>query len=90
MAILGLRALYFCLSGLLTRFHYLGKGLAVLLGFIGVKMLLQAASKYVDGVPTIPTGSLARRHRRRARRRHRAVAAAAAGARRDTGQAAGR
>ena len=56
MAILGLRALYFCLSGLLTRFHYLGKGLAVLLSFIGVKMLLQAASKYVDDIPTIPTG----------------------------------
>ena len=56
MAILGLLALYFCLSGLLTRFHYLGRGLAVLLGFIGVKMLLQATSKYVEGVPTIPVG----------------------------------
>jgi tellurite resistance protein TerC len=54
MAILGLRALYFCLAGLLTRFHYLGTGLAVLLGFIGVKMLLQATHAYVDGVPTIP------------------------------------
>jgi tellurite resistance protein TerC len=56
MAILGLRALYFCLAGLLTRFHYLGTGLAVLLGFIGVKMLLQATHAYVDGVPTIPIG----------------------------------
>jgi tellurite resistance protein TerC len=55
MAILGLRALYFCLAGLLRRFHYLGKGLSVLLGFIGAKMLLQALHEYVPGVPTIPT-----------------------------------
>jgi tellurite resistance protein TerC len=39
-AILGLRALYFLLSGMLSRFHYLGVGLGVVLGFIGVKMLL--------------------------------------------------
>jgi tellurite resistance protein TerC len=57
MAILGLRALYFCLSGLLTRFHYLGTGLSLILGFIGVKMLLQALHAYVDGVPTIPIGA---------------------------------
>jgi tellurite resistance protein TerC len=55
MAILGLRALYFCLSGLLSRFHYLGTGLALLLGFIGVKMLMEATHSYVDGFPTIPT-----------------------------------
>jgi tellurite resistance protein TerC len=55
MAILGLRALYFCLSGLLSRFHYLGSGLALLLGFIGVKMLMQGAHAYIDGFPTIPT-----------------------------------
>ena len=55
MAILGLRALYFCLAGLLSRFHYLGSGLALLLGFIGVKMLMQGAHAYVDGFPTIPT-----------------------------------
>jgi tellurite resistance protein TerC len=55
MAILGLRALYFCLSGLLNRFHYLGSGLALLLGFIGVKMLMQGAHAYLDGFPTIPT-----------------------------------
>ncbi len=60
LAILGLRALYFCLSGLLTRFHLLNKGLALILGFIGVKMLLQAADHYAHGVPTIPiAGSLA-------------------------------
>jgi tellurite resistance protein TerC len=55
MAILGLRALYFCLSGLLTRFHLLSKGLALILAFIGVKLLLQATAHYVHGVPTIPT-----------------------------------
>ncbi len=55
LAILGLRALYFCLSGLLTRFHLLNKGLSVILGFIGVKMLLQATEHYAHGVPTIPT-----------------------------------
>ncbi len=39
-AILGLRALYFLLSGMLGRFRYLNVGLAVVLGFIGVKMLI--------------------------------------------------
>ncbi len=41
-AILGLRALYFLLSGLLEKFHYLSKGLALILAFIGVKLVLQA------------------------------------------------
>lgn len=40
MAILGLRALYFVLSGMMGRFHYLGTGLAVVLLFIGAKMVL--------------------------------------------------
>jgi tellurite resistance protein TerC len=39
-AILGLRSLFFALSGLMGLFHYLRYGLAVLLVFIGVKMLL--------------------------------------------------
>jgi tellurite resistance protein TerC len=39
-AILGLRALYFLLDGLLYRFTYLKPGLAVVLGFVGLKMLL--------------------------------------------------
>ena len=38
MAILGLRALYFVLSGMMNRFHHLGTGLALILIFIGVKM----------------------------------------------------
>jgi len=39
-AILGLRALYFLLAGTIYRFHYLSHGLAVVLGFIGIKMLI--------------------------------------------------
>ncbi|MFF1275778.1 TerC family protein [Streptomyces marokkonensis] len=55
-AILGLRALYFLLAGLLDRFHYLNTGLAVILGFIGVKLILQAAHKTISpGVPEIPS-----------------------------------
>ena len=38
-AILGLRALYFLLAGVLDRFHYLKAGLAAVLVFVGVKML---------------------------------------------------
>ncbi len=39
-AILGLRALYFALAGLMNLFHYLKIGLAIVLTFVGVKMLL--------------------------------------------------
>jgi tellurite resistance protein TerC len=39
-AMLGLRALYFLLAGMADRFAYLSQGLAVILAFIGVKMLL--------------------------------------------------
>ena len=39
-ALVGLRALYFLLVGLMDRFVYLTQGLAVILAFIGVKMLL--------------------------------------------------
>lgn len=41
-ALMGLRQLYFLLGGLLTRLRYLNIGLGVLLGFIGVKLVLQA------------------------------------------------
>jgi tellurite resistance protein TerC len=41
LAILGLRALYFMLAGLVARLVYLRPGLAVVLSFIGMKMLLQ-------------------------------------------------
>lgn len=39
-AILGLRSLYFALSGLMTLFHFLHYGLAVILTFVGLKMLI--------------------------------------------------
>ncbi|CAL9316753.1 TerC/Alx family metal homeostasis membrane protein [Streptomyces griseoincarnatus] len=55
-AILGLRALYFMLAGLLDRFHYLSVGLALILGFIGVKLVLQATHETVStAVPEIPS-----------------------------------
>ncbi|MBI4788843.1 MAG: TerC family protein [Chloroflexi bacterium] len=39
-AILGLRALYFALAGVMQLFHYLKYSLAIILGFIGVKMII--------------------------------------------------
>ncbi|MFA0742125.1 MAG: hypothetical protein DFNUSKGM_002245, partial [Candidatus Fervidibacter sacchari] len=39
-AILGLRALYFLLEGMIRLFRYLDEGLAVILVFIGIKMLV--------------------------------------------------
>jgi tellurite resistance protein TerC len=41
-ALMGLRQLYFLIGGLLKRLIYLSYGLAVLLGFIGVKLILHA------------------------------------------------
>ncbi|MFD3958854.1 TerC/Alx family metal homeostasis membrane protein [Micromonospora tulbaghiae] len=55
-AILGLRALYFMLAGLLDRFHYLNVGLAIILSFIGVKLALQASHKVISAdIPEIPS-----------------------------------
>jgi tellurite resistance protein TerC len=39
-AILGLRSLYFALAGMMDLFHYLSHGLAIILAFVGFKMLL--------------------------------------------------
>jgi tellurite resistance protein TerC len=39
-AILGLRALYFLLADLRDKFDYLQPGLAVILGFVGIKMIV--------------------------------------------------
>jgi tellurite resistance protein TerC len=41
-ALMGLRQLFFLLGGLLNRLVYLDKGLAVILGFIGVKLFFEA------------------------------------------------
>ncbi|MCW2600033.1 MAG: tellurium resistance protein TerC [Frankiales bacterium] len=45
-ALMGLRQLYFLLDGLLDRLVYLSKGLAVILGFIGIKLVLHAFHEY--------------------------------------------
>jgi len=39
-AILGLRSLYFLLADVVSRFHFLKLGLAAVLAFVGLKMLL--------------------------------------------------
>lgn len=50
-AILGLRSLYFALAGMMGMFHYLKYGLAIILSFVGGKMLL---SHYYE-IPTLLT-----------------------------------
>ena len=45
-ALMGLRQLYFLLGGLVERLVYLQAGLAFILGFIGVKLILEAAHGY--------------------------------------------
>jgi tellurite resistance protein TerC len=53
-ALMGLRQLYFLLGGLLERLVYLSLGLAVILGFIGVKLVLEALAD--NNVPFINGG----------------------------------
>ncbi|MEV4257214.1 TerC family protein [Spirillospora sp. NPDC049652] len=54
-ALMGLVQLYFLLEGLAARLVYLGKGLAFILGFIGVKLVLHAMHEYgLDWAPEIP------------------------------------
>jgi tellurite resistance protein TerC len=54
-ALLGLRALYFLVSGLLDRLVYLSAGLAVILAFIGAKLILHWAHGLSHAVPEIST-----------------------------------
>ena len=55
-ALLGLRALYFLVKGLLDRLIYLSAGLAVILAFIGVKLILHWAHEDIStSVPEIST-----------------------------------
>ncbi|MCV7193771.1 TerC family protein [Mycolicibacterium brumae] len=63
-ALMGLRQLYFLLGDLLDRLVYLPQGLAIILGFIGVKLILHALHEntlpFINGgesvhVPEIPT-----------------------------------
>jgi len=63
-ALMGLRQLYFLIGGLLERLIYLSYGLAVLLGFIGVKLVLHAmhenelafinGGEHIEWAPEIP------------------------------------
>lgn len=53
-ALMGLRQLYFLLLGLLERLRYLRYGLAIILGFIGVKLVLEAAHHNFENLPEIP------------------------------------
>jgi tellurite resistance protein TerC len=65
-ALMGLRQLYFLIGGLLRRLVYLGIGLAVMVSFIGIKLILHAAhvnqlpfingGRSVPGVPDISIG----------------------------------
>jgi len=41
-ALMGLRQLYFLIGGLMSRLIYLTKGLSIILGFIGVKLIIEA------------------------------------------------
>ena len=64
-AILGLRSLYFALAGMMELFHFLHYGLAVILSFIGMKMLFSnyyhlptaVALAVVGGVLAISVGA---------------------------------
>jgi len=55
-ALLGLRALFFLVSGLLDRLVYLSTGLAAVLVFIGVKLVLHFAHEHRPDIPEISTG----------------------------------
>jgi tellurite resistance protein TerC len=61
-ALMGLRQLYFLIGGLLDRLVYLNRGLAVVLGFIGVKLLIEAlhgSGVHALGPVTLPTIGIA-------------------------------
>ena len=53
-SLLGLRQMYFLIDGLLDRLVYLSYGLAAILGFIGVKLMLQAL--HTNNIPFINHG----------------------------------
>jgi tellurite resistance protein TerC len=54
-ALMGLRQLYFLLKDLVGKLEYLPKGIAIILAFIGVKLLLHAIHETTDlPVPEVP------------------------------------
>jgi tellurite resistance protein TerC len=61
-ALMGLRQLYFLLGGLLKELYYLSTGLAVILGFIGVKMILEALHSnelsFINGGKGLPVPTI--------------------------------
>jgi tellurite resistance protein TerC len=58
MAILGLRALYFALAGIIQRFYYLKVSLALLLALIGAKMLLHDVLESLPGTTYYTLGGI--------------------------------
>lgn len=56
-ALLGLRALYFLLKGLLDKLIYLSLGLSIILMFIGVKLVLTFFHEEFTQIPKIPTAT---------------------------------
>jgi len=54
-ALLGLRALYFLVTGLLDRLVYLSTGLSLILGFIGFKLVLHFGHLQDATIPEIAT-----------------------------------
>ena len=77
---MGLRQLYFLIGGLLKRLVYLSLGLSVILGFIGVKLVMEAlhenelpfinGGEHIDAVPHIPIWVSLAVHPRHARDHH--------------------
>ena len=55
-ALMGLRQLFFLVDGLLEKLIYLSVGLAVILGFIGVKLIMEAL--HLNGVESVPELSI--------------------------------
>jgi len=63
-ALMGLRQLYFLIGGLLQKLVYLSLGLSIVLGFIGVKLIMEALhenelpfindGEHIDAIPEIP------------------------------------
>jgi tellurite resistance protein TerC len=47
-AVLGLRSLFFLLKGAVNKFSYLQQGIAIVLVFIGVKMLIEFFEIYIS------------------------------------------
>jgi len=54
-ALMGLRALYFLIAGVLSKLVHLGHGMALILVFISVKLILHWAHTVWHWVPTVPT-----------------------------------